>query len=85
MEICSLKNSSIFTGKHLCPSLFLKLQALKIRLRHKCFSVNFAKSFRTLFLYNTSGRVLFSCIAPESCVYCNMLLIVLGWRSLKEN
>ena len=49
MEICALKNSSIFTGKHLCPSLFLKLQALKIRLRHKCFSVNFAKYLRTLF------------------------------------
>ena len=49
MEICALKNSSIFTGKHLSPSIFLKLQALKIRLRHKRFSVNFAKYLRTLF------------------------------------
>ena len=31
---------------------------LKKRLRHRCFSVNFAKFLRTPFLQNTSGRVL---------------------------
>ena len=31
---------------------------LKKRLRHRCFSVNFAKFLRTPFLQNTSGRLL---------------------------
>ena len=31
---------------------------LKKRLRHRCFSVNFVKFLRTLFLQNTSGQLL---------------------------
>ena len=31
---------------------------LKKRLCHRCFPVNFAKSLRTPFLQNTSGRLL---------------------------
>ena len=44
-----LKNFAIFTGKHLCWSLFLiKLQVLacdfiKKRLQHRCFPVTIAK------------------------------------------
>ena len=53
-----LKNYAIFTGKHLCWSLFLmKLQAcnfIKKRLQQRYFPVNFAKFLRTHFLENTS-------------------------------
>ena len=45
------------TGKHLCRSLFFNkvtglrpATLLKRRLWHRCFSVNFAKFLRTLFL-----------------------------------
>ena len=56
-------NSSNFTGKHLCWSLFLiKLQAclkacnfIKTTLQLKCFPVKFAKFLRTPFLQITSG------------------------------
>ena len=49
------KNFSKFTGKHMLWSLFLNKFAglwpttllLKKRLKHRCFSVNFAKSLRT--------------------------------------
>ena len=65
---CSLKkgflrNFAKFTGKQLCQSLFLDKVAglrlpetlLKKRFWHRCFSVNFAKFLRTLFLQNISG------------------------------
>ena len=62
-----LKISLIFTGKHLCQSLFFNKVAglrpatlLKKRLRHRCFPVNFVKFLRTSFLQNTSGRLLLS-------------------------
>ena len=50
----ALKNSPIFTRKHLCWSLFLiKLQAwsnfIKKRLQHRCFPVNIAKLKNTYF------------------------------------
>ena len=61
-KIDALKNFAIFTGKHLCWSLFLiKLQAFsrgtlsKNRLQHRHFHVNIAKIFKKLFLQNTSG------------------------------
>ena len=43
------------------PPLLLQARSatlLKKRLWHRCFSVNFAKFLRTLFLQNTSGRLL---------------------------
>ena len=53
---------AIFTGKHLCQSLFLNIVAglrsatlLRKRLWHRFFPVNFAKFIRTPFLQNTSG------------------------------
>ena len=50
-DIGVLKNSAIFTGKHLSWSLFLlKLQAFfKKRLQHRCFPVNIAKFLITPF------------------------------------
>ena len=60
-----LRNFEIFTGKHLCQSLFFnKVAGLrpatlsKKRLLHRCFPVNFATLLRTLFLQNTSERLL---------------------------
>ena len=49
----ALRNFTKFTGKHLYQSLLLKK-----RLWHRCFPVNFAKFLKTLFLQNTSGRLL---------------------------
>ena len=49
------KTFAIFTGKHICWSLFsIKLQAnfIKKRLQHRCFPMNIAKSLRTPFLKN---------------------------------
>ena len=54
----ALRNFKKLTGKQLWQSLFLiKLQVflqlyLKKRLRHRCFSVNFAKFLRIPFLQN---------------------------------
>ena len=57
------KNSSKFTGKHLCQGLFFNEVAwscnfIKKRLWHRCFPVNFDKFLRTPFLQNTSGWLL---------------------------
>ena len=42
--------------------IYFEIDELKsdkqLRLRQRCFPVNFAKSLRTLFLQNTSGRLL---------------------------
>ena len=60
-----LKNFTKFTGKHLRQSLFFNKVAalrpatlLKRKSWHRRFTVNFAKFLRTLFLQNTSGRLL---------------------------
>ena len=60
-----LRNFSKFIGKHLWQVSFLKkLQAwayltlLTKRLWHTCFPVIFSKFLRTIFLQNTSGRLL---------------------------
>ena len=47
-----LKNFAIFTGKHLCLSLFNKVFLIKKRLQHKCFPVNIVKFLRTPILKN---------------------------------
>ena len=58
MKKAALKNFAIFTGKHLCWSLFFKvadLQArnvIKKRLQHRCFPVNIANDLRTPILKN---------------------------------
>ena len=63
---CSLKKGDFknfpkFLGNHLCQGLLfnkvagLRLQTSKIRLWHKCLSVNFWKFPRTLFYWPHSG------------------------------
>ena len=59
------RNFTKFTGKHLRQSLFFNNVAdlspatlIKKRLRHSWFPVKSAKFLRTLFLQNTSGRLL---------------------------
>ena len=61
---CSL-NFRRIQGNHLFQSLFFSKVAglrsatlLKRRLWHRCFPVNFVKFLRTLFLQNTSRRLL---------------------------
>ena len=60
-----LRNFTTLTGKRLCQNLFFNKVAgfrpatlLKKRLWHRCFSVNFVRFLRALFLQNTFGRLL---------------------------
>ena len=49
----ALKNFAIFTGKHLCWSLFFKVcNFIKKRLQHRCFPVDIAKYLTTPILKN---------------------------------
>ena len=50
-----LKNFAIFTGKHLCWSLFKACIFIKKKLQHRCFLVNIVTFLRTAFLQNTSA------------------------------
>ena len=52
-----LRYFAIFTGKHLCWSLFLQ-NFIKKRLQHRCFPVNIEEFLRTHFSQNTSRRLL---------------------------
>ena len=63
-----VKNFAIFTGKHLCRSLFLiTLQVFKSQ--HRCFYVNTAKCLRAPFLQNTYRWLLLTVTLPEVLVY----------------
>ena len=60
-----LKNFETFTGKHMCLSLFFNKVSglspailLKKTLQHRCFTVNFAKYFRTPIFKNICKRLL---------------------------
>ena len=57
-----LKKFVIYTGKHLCWSLFLTtLQVCKFiekKLQHWCFPLHVGKFLRTLFLKNISKRLI---------------------------
>ena len=57
-----LKIFAKFIGKNLCWSPFLNRPKtlLKRILQDRCFPVSFAKFLRTLFIQNTSGRLLLS-------------------------
>ena len=44
-----LKHFAIFTGKHLCWSLFL-IKFIKKNLQHKCLPVNMARFLRASIL-----------------------------------
>ena len=52
-----LKNFQIFTGKHLCRSLFL-IKFIKKRLQHRCSPMNIAKFLKESILKNISERLL---------------------------
>ena len=52
-----LKNFAIFTGKHLCWSLFL-IKFIKQRLQHRCFPVNISKFLRIPILKIIYGQLL---------------------------
>ena len=51
----SIKNSAIFTGKHLCWGLFLIKLQTPTQTPTEVFPVDIAKFLRIVFLYNTSG------------------------------
>ena len=80
---CSIKKSvltnfAIFTGKHLCWSLFwIKLQAfIKKRLKHRSFPVYFEKIFRKPILKNIYELLLLS----QPCFQLTIFLFAL-WIS----
>ena len=50
-KIGALRNFTIFTGKHLCLSIFLIKSFLKKRLQHRCFLLNIAKFLWNIFFY----------------------------------
>ena len=65
-------------------SFLIKLQAL----RHKCFSVKFAKFLRTIFLQNTSKLLLLSIkerTKQTSWIFKNFNLILAEWKIENEN
>ena len=65
-------------------SFLIKLQAL----RHKCFSVKFAKFLRTIFLQNTSELLLLSIkerTKQTSSIFKNFNLILAEWKIENEN
>ena len=69
------KKITIFTGKHLCYSLFLKLffNFIKQRLQHRCFPVKFTKCLRTPILKKICERLLLCLsIAQISVIYLNV-------------
>ena len=71
-----LKNFAMFTGKHLCWSLFFNKYAglkasniIKKRLQHNFFSVKFAKFLRTPFFTQHAQWLLLE-ISHEFSLYC---------------
>ena len=75
-----LKNFVLFTGKHLCWSLFFNKVAglrrpamlLKKKLQHRCFRVNNAKFLKTLILKSVCERLLLN-----NSIDCNFLTLIL--------
>ena len=67
-----LKYFAIFTGKHLCWSLFI---TKKKRLQRRCFSVNIAKFLRIPIFKNICERLLF---------YMAQLLMILKLEILQN-
>ena len=54
-----LKNFAIFTGKYLCWSLSFWNNFIKMRLQHRCFSMNIAKLLKTAILKSICERLFF--------------------------
>ena len=62
------KNFAMFTGKHLCWSLFL-IKIIKNRLQHRCFPVKFPKFLRTISFTEDMQWLLLE-ISHELSLYC---------------
>ena len=90
------KNFTIFTGKHLCWSLFwdeVEIKARKTwnfiekRLQHRFFSVNIAKFLTTPVLKNISARLLLKIIKKDFLamppVHSNHYMITIGGQRPK--
>ena len=83
MEKAFLNNFAIFTGKHLCWSLFsitlhhgfIPATFLKKRIQQRCFPVSVAKFLRTLILKNTCKILFF---------YTAQLLMILKLTILRN-
>ena len=85
-----LKNFVIFTGKHLCWSLFLiKLQAYKFiekRLQNWCFPLHVRKFLRTSILKNISERLLVIILLVQQFICFRMSIynykekLIFRWR-----
>ena len=85
-----LKNFVIFTGKHLCWSLFLiKLQAYKFiekRLQNWCFPLHVRKFLRTPILKNISEGLLLIILLVQQFICFRMSLynykekLILRWK-----
>ena len=69
------RHSAIFTGKHLCWSIFLiKFQAIGLQIylkrhQHTCFLVIIANFLRTLIFKNICRRLLLSYVRLNSILY----------------
>ena len=82
------RNFAKFIGKHLCQSLFFNKDAglraaalLKKRLWHKCFTVNFAKFLKALFLKEHLWWLLLSSqnVTPKVFQNERPLNLICGW------
>ena len=74
-ETCALKkglvtNFAIFSGRHLCWSLFL-LNFIKKRLQHWCFPVNIEQLLRTPILYNICKWLLLGSMPVSNIILVN--------------
>ena len=87
-----LKKCSKFTGEHPCRSVILiKLLCnfIEIALRHGCSLVNLLHISRTLFLTNTSGRLLLNVliwyIFKFLCCYITIIFLGYGIFFIPKN
>ena len=72
-----LKIFAKFTGKHMCRSFLFNKNGslhpatlLKIRPRHRYFSMGFAKFLRIYFFQNNSGRLFYARKFQQTIVLC---------------
>ena len=79
-----LKNFAIFTGKHLCWSLFLiKLQdwrlafSLKKTLQHRCFHMNIARFLKIAFLWTPVHYTFQKFYVVIDMLYLNCYILLL--------
>ena len=86
-----LKSFIIFTGKHLCLSLFLiKFQdwtpafSFKKRFQQRCFSVNIVKFLRTVFLWKTCSLYLSNILVDDRYWYFRLTSYYFKLRFYKD-